>query len=86
MKALEMASMWEVWLMKNEMDLLRMTEPEKLCWLRANRLTLIIVGMIWVSMILQQLVTGNQPWFLIAMIPVFALIRFAVYRFYKKEI
>lgn len=70
--------------MKNEMDVLRMTEPERICWLKANRVTLMAVGVVWVGMVIQQLSSGNRPWFLIAMIPTFALLRFTAYVYYRK--
>lgn len=71
--------------MKSEMDILKMTEPERICWLRANRVTLLVVGVVWVLMIFQQLLKGNTPWFLIVMVPIFALLRFSAYRYYKKS-
>jgi len=71
---------------KNEMDILRMSESERICWLMANRLTLIVVGVIWIGMILNQVKEGTIPLFMIVMVPVFALFRLAVYRYYKKSV
>lgn len=70
--------------MKSEMDIFGMNEQARICWLKANRITLIVVGMVWIGMIVQQLFVGNRPWFLIVMVPVFALLRFAAYSYYKK--
>jgi hypothetical protein len=70
--------------MKDEMDLLKMSAPDRICWLRANRITLMIVGLIWIGMILHQLFSGTVPWFLIAMVPVFALTRLGMYAYYKR--
>ncbi len=70
--------------MKNEMEILGMTEKEEVCWLKANRITLMIVGAVWIGMIVQQFLTDRTPWFLIIMVPVFALIRFTMYRYYKR--
>lgn len=72
--------------MKNEMDLLRMTGPQRLCWLRANRVTLLAVGVVWIGMILEKLVAGIKPWFLVAMIPTFALLRMIAYVYYRKRL
>ena len=66
--------------MKNEMDVLSMDERQRLAWLRANRATLIFVGLIWVIMILHELTRGRFPLFLMVMVPVIALFRFAAYR------
>jgi len=71
---------------KNEMDILGMSESEKICWLMANRLTLFVVGIIWIGMILNQLKEGTVPLFMIVMVPVFALFRLAVYRYYRKSV
>jgi hypothetical protein len=71
--------------MKSEMDILKMTERERLCWLKANRVTLLLVGITWISMIAQQLLEGALPLFLIIMIPVFGLFRALVYVYYKKK-
>jgi len=71
--------------MKSEMDILTMDERERLCWLRANRLTLIVVGLIWIGMIGWELINHRTPYFLIAMVPVFALVRFISYKIYKSR-
>ena len=70
--------------MKNEMDLMRMDEYQRYAWLCANRLTLMIVGAVWIGMIVSRVSSGQNPWFLIAMVPVFALIRFAAYHCAKR--
>jgi hypothetical protein len=69
--------------MKSEMDLLGMTGVERLCWLRANRITLVIVGLVWIGMIVERLVAGVFPLFLIFMVFVFATLRFGLYRFFR---
>jgi hypothetical protein len=71
--------------MKDEMDALGMDERQRQCWLRANRVTLILVGLVWLGMIGYSLGEGETPWFLIVMVPVFGLIRFGAYRFYMKR-
>lgn len=71
--------------MVNEMDLLGMTGHQRLCWLQANRITLQVVGLVWIGLILERLVSGGQPWFLIAMIPTFALVRFVAYRYCRRS-
>lgn len=72
--------------MKNEMKILRMTDRERICWLRANRVTLLVVGVVWIGMIAHQLSAGKSPWFLITMVPIFAILRLAAYKYYKKVI
>lgn len=70
--------------MKTEMDVLNMDERQRWCWLLANRGTLIFVGICWLGMIARELAQERTPWFLIAMVPVFAATRFLLYRYYKR--
>jgi len=70
--------------MKSEMDAMNLDERQRCAWLAANRFTLIIVGLIWLGMIAWELAHSNVPVFLIAMVPVIALLRFAVYRIYSR--
>lgn len=65
------------------MDVLGMGGAARLAWLRANRTTLMVVGVVWLAMIAAELVRGHTPWFLIAMVPVIALVRYAAYRYYR---
>lgn len=71
--------------MKSEMDVLSMDERQRLCWLLANRVTLMIVGLVWLGMIVWQLIDNRIPYFLIIMVPVFALIRFIMYHIYSAK-
>ena len=71
--------------MKNEMDLMRMDGPQRDAWLRANRLTLMTVGIVWIGMIANRFADGTTPWFLMAMVPVFASIRFAAFLYIKRS-
>ena len=71
--------------MKGEMDVLSMDERQRLCWLRANRVTLMIVGLVWLGLIARDLASGQSPWFLIAMVPVFAAVRFAAYKYFARQ-
>lgn len=71
--------------MKNEMDVMRMDERQRLCWLLANRATLLIVGLIWIGMIGWELLHERIPYFLIIMVPVFALARLALYQVYARR-
>ena len=71
-------------MVKNEMDLLRMDERQRLCWLRANRVVLLTVGVIWIGMITWELLQQKTPWFLIVMVPILAILRLAVYKHYAK--
>jgi len=70
--------------MTNEMDVMEMDERQRISWLRANRSTLILVGLVWLGMIGWQLAHRSTPWFLIVMVPVFAIFRFASYRYYQR--
>lgn len=72
--------------MRSEMDLLNMNEAERICWLKANRVTLIVVGTVWIGMIVERLLQGDLPWFLIVMVPVFAGLRLSVYRYCKRTL
>ena len=71
--------------MKKEMDFLKMSDLQRICWLKANRATLIAVGLVWIGMIAKEILYGNTPWFLIVMVPVFAFLRMGFYWYYKKK-
>lgn len=69
--------------MKTEMDAMRMDERQRWYWLMANRVTLMIVGLVWIGMIVFEALSDNRvPYFLILMVPVFALIRLLAYKMY----
>jgi hypothetical protein len=69
--------------MANETDMMKMDAHQRHAWLLANRATLMVVGVVWLGMIVQRLMTGETPVFMIAMVPVFALARFGAYLFYR---
>ena len=71
--------------MKNEMDVLQMDERQRRCWLLANRLTLFVVGCCWLAMIGWELFHNRVPYFLIVMVPVFALVRALSYQVYNRK-
>jgi len=71
--------------MKNEMDLLRMDERQRLSWLLANRATLIVVGIVWIAVVLWEAAQSRVHWFLIWAVPAFGLIRYGFYRFYNRR-
>ena len=71
--------------MKNEMELMSMDERQRLSWLRANRLTLFVVGLVWLGMIFWEMGQGHIPWFLIVMLVFFALIRLAAYQWFQRR-
>ncbi len=69
--------------MKNEMNVMQMDERQRLYWMMANRFTLIIVGLVWVGMICYDALYYHQvSYFLIVMVPVFAVVRFLAYKVY----
>ena len=65
--------------MKSEMDVLNMDERQRLAWLRANRITLICVGIVWIGIITWEFLQQRTPYFMIVMVPVFAIIRYVSY-------
>ena len=71
--------------MKNEMDVMSMDERQRQNWLSANRVTLFIVGLVWVGMIGFDILNNEIPYFLIAMVPTFALARLFSYLYYSKK-
>ena len=71
--------------MRSEMDLMRMDERQRLYWLRANRATLMVVGVVWLLMIAFELSEGRTPGFLIVMVPIFASIRFGFYYYHARD-
>ncbi|MCK4409576.1 MAG: hypothetical protein KAW67_05795 [Candidatus Eisenbacteria sp.] len=71
--------------MRSEMDLMRMDERQRLHWLRANRATLMVVGVVWLLMIAFELSEQRTPGFLIVMVPIFAGIRFGFYYYYARD-
>lgn len=66
--------------MKTEMDAMGMDERQREAWLRANRATLILVGLVWLGMIGWELAQGRKPVFLAVTVPVIAGFRWAVYQ------
>ncbi len=70
--------------MTTEMDVMRMDERQRRAWLLANRATLLIVGIVWIGMIVWEMAHLRVPYFLVAMVPTFALVRFAFYRRYVR--
>jgi hypothetical protein len=70
--------------MTTEMDIMGMDERQRLAWLHANRVTLILVGLTWIGMIAWEVIHDQFPMFLIAMVPVFAIVRFSTYRYYQR--
>lgn len=71
--------------MRNEMDILGMDAPRRIAWLRANRATLIVVGLTWLGLIAWETFRGRTPWFLVAMVPVFAALRYLLYLRYRRR-
>ena len=58
--------------MKTEMDLMKMDERQRLYWLMANRVALMIVFLVCLGIIIYVTVHNNIiPYFLIIMVPVF---------------
>lgn len=70
--------------MKNEMDVTGMDERQRHAWLRANRATLMLVGITWLGMIAWELAQGRTPVFLIVMVPVFAVLRFGFFLHFSR--
>jgi len=70
--------------MKNEMNAMNMDERQRLSWLMANRVTLFLVGLVWILMIGWELYNKQTPYFLIIMVPVFALVRLVSYKIYNR--
>ncbi len=71
--------------MKTEMDIMKFDERQRFCWLLANRATLIFVGLLWLGLIGWEFGQGRVPVFLIAMVPIVALVRFAFYKYYASR-
>ncbi len=71
--------------MKNEMNLMKMDELQRLAWFMAHRGTLITVGAVWIGMIGWELIHERVPTFLAIMVPVFAIIRAGLYFYYKSK-
>ncbi len=71
--------------MRSEMDLMRMDERQRFHWLRANRATLMVVGVVWLLMIAFELSEQRTPGFLLVMVPIFAGIRFGFFYYYARD-
>ena len=71
--------------MKTEMDMLKMDERQRHCWLLANRATLIIVGVIWLALIARDLLSARMPYEMILAVPLIAAVRFVFYKFYSRR-
>jgi len=72
--------------MKSEMDYLRMDERQRLCWLMANRAIIFVIFIAWAGAIVDELLHGRIPYFMIIAIPVLALIRFLFYLYYSRRL
>lgn len=70
--------------MGTEMDVMGMDERQRSAWLRANRVTLMLVGLTWLGMIAWEFAHARFPVFLIVMVPVFALVRALAYRYFQR--
>ena len=70
--------------MTNEMDLMALDERQRFAWLKANRATLMVVGLTWLGMIGWELAHGTVPVVLIAMVPTFATLRLALFHLYQR--
>jgi hypothetical protein len=70
--------------MTSEMDIMHMDERQRRAWLLANRATLLIVGIVWIGIIIWELAHRHVPYFMVVMVPVFALIRFTFFRRYLR--
>jgi hypothetical protein len=70
--------------MKTEMDVMNMDERQEIAWLKANRATLMIVGVIWIGIIVWEFIQERTPYFMIAMVPLFAFIRYLFYKCYMR--
>ncbi len=71
--------------MKSEMDLMKMDERQRQAWFRANRILFMTVGVVWLGMIGWELAHGETPLFLIVMVPLFAALRFVLYRSFLRS-
>ncbi|MFC1475375.1 hypothetical protein ACFLQW_00050 [Candidatus Zixiibacteriota bacterium] len=71
--------------MKTEMDMLKMDERQRLCWLLANRATLIIVGVLWLALIVRELMMNHRPYELIVAVPLIAAVRLVLYKYYARR-
>lgn len=71
--------------MKTEMDVLKMDERQRLCWLLANRATLLVVGIMWLALIARDLLNHQTPYDLIFAVPLIGLIRLAFYKYYVRR-
>jgi len=71
--------------MKSEMDVLNLDERQRMGWLLANRATIFVIGLVWLCMIGWELVHSRTPYFMIVMVPVFALIRLFFYLYYTRK-
>lgn len=71
--------------MKTEMDALKMDERQRLCWLLANRATLIVVGILWLALIVRDLLNQRTPYELIVAVPLIAAVRFVIYKYYTRR-
>ncbi|GEM_PF-1098466 len=71
--------------MKNEMQIMRLDERQEICWLFANRLTLITLGLVWIGIIAYEFIRGRVPYFFIAMVSVIAFVRLIGFYFYSRR-
>ena len=68
--------------MKSEMDAMGMDERQRLSWYKANRALIFFIFVVWVFMIASEFYNGRIPYFLLVMVPVFAIARFIFYKIF----
>ncbi len=71
--------------MRTEMDFMRMDEHQSICWLKANRILIFVIGAVWLGIIGWELWQNGMPVFMIVMVPVLALTRLVIYKFYLRR-
>ncbi|MCK4460151.1 MAG: hypothetical protein KAW46_00010 [candidate division Zixibacteria bacterium] len=71
--------------MRTEMDFMRMDEHQRICWLKANRILIFVIGVVWLGIIGWELLQNRVPVFMIVMVPVLALTRLVLYKFYVRR-
>ncbi|UCG52693.1 MAG: hypothetical protein JSW58_03860 [Candidatus Latescibacterota bacterium] len=71
--------------MKNEPDKMRIDSPRLHALLLANRVTLVIIGIVWIGMIIYRLAGGEYWRFLASTVPMIILIWHGTYLFFKRH-
>jgi hypothetical protein len=71
--------------MKNKPDAMRIDSRRRNALLLANRVMLVIIGIVWIGMVVYRLAVGEYWKFLVSAVPMIALVWHGTYLVFKRH-